>query len=161
MPHTVIVGYGNPLRGDDGVGIRVAGLLADAGLAQGVQVIACHQLNVELAPQIAEADRLILIDACASGEPGTVCEEALTAAPIDGGRGEVTSPLQHHVDARGLLAMAQVLYGHAPETRLFTVSGGSFEYGETLSPPVADAAAILAAQIRSIIEGKPPDAQRT
>ncbi len=147
MSHTLIIGYGNPLRGDDGVGIGVAGLLADAGLAEGVQVVACHQLTVELAPQIAEADRLILIDACASGEPGTVRQVALAPAPV-GGHGMAVS---HYVDGRGLLALAQMLYGHAPETVLLTVSGGVFGYGEKLSPPVADAVPGLVARVRMMV----------
>ena len=83
MPHTLIIGYGNPLRGDDGVGPRAAELLVEEDgvtsplLPDGVQVLVCHQLTIELAPQIAEADRLILIDAIASdatttGEPGSI-----------------------------------------------------------------------------------------
>ena len=101
MPHTLIIGYGNPLRGDDGVGPRAAELLADRGgvtpplLPDGVQVLVCHQLTIELAPQIAEADRLILIDARATGEPGSIEQCILTPAIPD------STSLTHHIDARG------------------------------------------------------------
>ena len=148
MPHTLIIGYGNPLRGDDGIGPRAAELLADRGgatlplLPEGVQVLVCHQLTIELAPQIAEADRLILIDARATGEPGSI-EQCILAPAIPD-----STSLTHHIDVQGLLAAAQMLYGHAPETLLFTVSGGSFDCGEALSPAVATALPDLLARIR-------------
>ena len=151
MPHTLIIGYGNPLRGDDGVGPRAAGLLGDGGgatpplLPDSVQVLVCHQLTIELAPEIAEVDRLILIDARAAGEPGWIEQCILMPAIPD------STSLTHHVDARGLLAAAQMLYGHAPETMLFTVSGGSFDCGEALSPAVAAALPTLLAQIRQAV----------
>jgi len=145
MPHTLIIGYGNPLRGDDGIGARAAELLAETPFPDGVQVLVCHQLTIELAPQIAEADRLILIDARATGEPGSIEQCVLTPAIPD------RASLTHHIDARGLLAAAQMLYGHAPETMLFTVSGGSFEGGEALSPAVAAALPELLTQIREAV----------
>ena len=145
MPHTLIIGYGNPLRGDDGVGPRAAELLAETPFPDGVQVLVCHQLTIELAPQIAEADRLILIDARATGEPGSIQQCVLTPAIPD------SASLTHHIDAQGLLAAAQMLYGHAPETMLFTVSGGSFEGGEALSPAVAAALPELLTQIREAV----------
>ena len=43
-----------------------------------------------------------------------------------------STSLTHYIDVRGLLAAAELLYGRAPETVLFTVSGGSFDAGETL-----------------------------
>jgi hydrogenase maturation protease len=151
MFHTLIIGYGNPLRGDDGVGPHAAELLADRDgatlplLPDDVQVLICHQLTIELAPQIAEADRLILIDARATGEPGSIEQCILTPAIPD------RSSLTHHIDAQGLLAAAQILYGHAPETVLLTVSGGSFDCGETLSPAVAAALPDLLARIRQAV----------
>jgi hydrogenase maturation protease len=151
MSHTLIIGYGNPLRGDDGVGPRAAELLAEAGgtipppLPDGVQILVCHQLTIELAPQIAEAGRLILIDACAGGAPGTVQQYTLTPAIPE------SASLTHHIDAQGLLAAAELLYGRAPETMLFTVSGSSFDPGGALSPTVAAAVPELLAQIRQAV----------
>jgi len=151
MLKTLIIGYGNPLRGDDGIGIRAAELLAgETGgetppLPDGVEVIACHQLSVELAAAIAEAERLILIDACVGDELGAIREQPLTPMPPQ------SSSLSHHLDARGLLAAAQMLYGKAPPTILLTVSGGDFGYSERLSPPVAAALPGLLARIRANI----------
>jgi hydrogenase maturation protease len=145
MPHTLIIGYGNPLRGDDGAGPRAAELLAGETLPDGVAVLICHQLTIELAPQIAEADRLILIDATARGEPGAVQQRTLPPVIPQ------SASLTHHVDAQGLLAVAEMLYGHAPKTVLFTVSGGSFDPGEALSPAVAASLPGLLARIRKTV----------
>ncbi len=155
MHQTLIIGYGNPLRGDDGIGCRAAEVLAEGGgdtpplQDNGVEVIACHQLTPELAPRIAEADRLVLIDACASGAPGTITEQTLTPQQTE------HHSLTHHVNAAGLLAMAQILYGHAPATTLFTVSGGSFDYGEALTPSVSAALPILCARVRALVAPEP------
>ena len=152
MPNTLIIGYGNPLRCDDGVGVRAAERLAardeevDASPSppEGIAVIACHQLTIELAPLVAAVERLILMDACAEGEPGTLHERNLAPAALDIGS------LSHHLDPRGLLAAAQILYGRAPAAVLLTVSGGSFDYGEALSPAVAAALPQLLARIRQL-----------
>lgn len=145
MPHTLIIGYGNPLREDDGVGPRAVELLVAAGLADGVEALMCHLLTIELAPRIAETERLILIDARADGEPGAVQEDTLTPQAVPG------SSLTHHVDAAGLLAAAQILYGNAPATTLFTVSGAAFGYSEALSPIVEAALPGLVARLLSAV----------
>ncbi len=146
-PRILVIGYGNLLRGDDGVGQRAAQLLAEACAADRVTVIACHQLTPELAPAIAGADRLILLDAEAGGEPGQIrCRDLMPAAGHSG-------VLAHHMDASSLLAMAQMLYGHAPPTTIFTVCGASFDLGETLSPAVEAALPLLVAAVRRACEG--------
>jgi hydrogenase maturation protease len=145
MPHTLIIGYGNPLRSDDGIGPRAAELLADEALAPSVDVLICHQLTLELAELIAQADRLILIDATAVGEPGAVQQQTLAPAIPAG------ATLTHHIDAQGLLAAAQMLFGRAPETVLFTASGSCFDAGETLSPAVTAALPDLLARIREAV----------
>lgn len=159
MSHVLIIGYGNPLRGDDGVGIHVAALLAGeqeeaAALHDpGVAVLACHQLTPELAPRVAAADRLILVDARAGGEPGALIEQTL--APLSPSDAAASSTLTHHLDPAGLLAAAQILYGKAPSAVLLTVCGESFDYGEALSPRVAAALPRVLAAIEKWIAATP------
>jgi len=45
----LVIGYGNTLRGDDGLGQRAAEALAQRALPDGVEVLSCHQLTIELA----------------------------------------------------------------------------------------------------------------
>jgi Ni,Fe-hydrogenase maturation factor len=87
---------------------------------------------------------LILMDASAAGEPGALTEQALTPAI------PASSSLSHYLDARGLLAAAQMLYGKAPPTILLTVSGANFDYVEALSPPVAAALPGLLARVQQL-----------
>ena len=160
MPRTLIIGYGNPLRGDDGVGVRAAEWLAEelgslvVGGGEtpplpgaGVEVIACQQLNIELAAAVAEADRLILMDASAGGTPGVLTEHTL--APVS--PPQTGASLSHYLHPASLLATAQILYGKAPPATLLTISGAAFDHGETLSPPVAAALPRLVARVRQLV----------
>jgi hydrogenase maturation protease len=150
MSCVLIIGYGNTLRSDDGVGPRAAQLLGECSADDRISVVACHQLTPELAPAIAEAGHLILLDAEMGGEPGRIRRRDLTPAPAS------NSILSHAIDARGLLAIAQLLYGHAPPTTVFTVSGGSFALGDALTPPVEAALPLLLAAVREIIGSPTP-----
>lgn len=65
----VVIGYGNTLRGDDGFG-QLAARLLEARQIQGLEVIASHQLNPELAAWLAEARFAVFLDATEGNEPG-------------------------------------------------------------------------------------------
>jgi hydrogenase maturation protease len=145
MSRILIIGYGNTLRSDDGIGPRAAELLGEACTDERITLVACHQLTPELAPAIAEARQLILLDAEMGGEPGHIRRRELTPEPM------APVAFSHAIDACGLLAIAQSLYGHAPPTTLLTVSGDSFALGDTLTPPVEAALPLLLAAVRKII----------
>ncbi len=67
----MIVGLGNPLRGDDGVGVRVAEMLAARDLPQGVEVVDGGTRGLELVNLMEGWPRVILVDAVHLGrEPG-------------------------------------------------------------------------------------------
>jgi hydrogenase maturation protease len=149
-PRILIIGYGNTLRSDDGIGPRAAELLGECCDDDRITIVACHQLTPELAPVLAEAGYLILLDAEIGGEPGHIRRRDLTPAPAS------KSVLSHAIDARGLLAIAQLLYEHAPPTTLFTVTGGSFAPGDALTPPVEAALPLLLASVREIIDSPTP-----
>jgi hydrogenase maturation protease len=132
MVQTLIIGYGNPLRGDDCLGWEAAELLAGMVRNDTVEVLAVHQLSPELAESISEAEQVIFIDASHEGQPGTwKCEPIWPATE--------SNALGHHFTPGGLLACAQAIFNASPAAFLISVAGGSFEYGETLTPPVATA----------------------
>ena len=120
----MIIGYGNPLRGDDAFGYRAAERIPGA--------IAVHQLTPELMDPISRADRVIFLDATAEGVPGEIRRRTL--APAEGSR-----PFTHHATPESLLAGAQALYGRAPEATLITVTAATFDLSHTLSPEVEKA----------------------
>jgi hydrogenase maturation protease len=145
----LIVGYGNPLRGDDGVGQAVARAFADEAAIDGVDALACHQLAPELAERFAAAARVVLVDAAAGREAGGISVVALRPAPAS------ASILGHHVEPSQLLHMTQVLYGRSPEAYLVTVGAGSLELGEGLSAPVAAALPEVIATVRRLALKRP------
>jgi hydrogenase maturation protease len=131
MKHVLLIGYGNRLRGDDALGPLAIERLR-ARLPE-VESESCHQLAPELAAPLAQCELAVFVDAAASGEPGTVQVQRLyptTAAQ------PITS---HHLQPAALLALAQALYGHAPEAWLVTGSGERWESGAGLSARGAEA----------------------
>jgi hydrogenase maturation protease len=69
---TAIVGIGNSLMKDDGVGVHVARALADLPLPIGVEVIDAGT-DPDVAFDVEHAERVIVVDAARGGEaPGTV-----------------------------------------------------------------------------------------
>ena len=58
----LVIGYGNTLRGDDGVGPRVVEAIGTLGLP-GVRTLICPLLTPELADPISRAEKVIFVDA--------------------------------------------------------------------------------------------------
>ncbi|KAF0178629.1 MAG: hydrogenase maturation protease [Nitrospirae bacterium] len=75
MKKTIIIGLGNPLRGDDAVGLRIARLLKER-LADrmDIDVVEAYCGGIALVETAIGYDRAIIVDAMAkkAGEPGTV-----------------------------------------------------------------------------------------
>ena len=132
MPHTLntlIVGYGNALRGDDGAGFLAAELLRDRIHRPDIEILSQHQLLPELMEPISRASRVIFIDASVSGRAGKVHRIPLRPAPA-------CARFTHHATPENLLAGAQSLYGHTPEATLYVIPGRNFQVGQELTPSV-------------------------
>ena len=143
MPHTLntlVIGYGNVLRGDDGAGFLAAELLRDKLRDPEIEILSQHQLLPELMEPISRAARVIFIDAAVSGRAGKVHRIPLRPAPA-------CARFTHHATPESLLAGAQALYGHTPEATLYTIPGRSFDTGQELSPSVRRAVNELVATL--------------
>jgi hydrogenase maturation protease len=131
----LIIGYGNPLRGNDAVGWRATELLAAyPGIAAdaGVRIETVHQLTPEIAESIASADTVIFIDAAASecDAPGCLrCVEVRAEEPTP-------QALGHHLTPGLALAYARAVYAASPTAYLASVTAASFDFGAPLSPAV-------------------------
>jgi hydrogenase maturation protease len=112
-----VIGVGNPLRGDDGVGWH---LVADLGLQ-------CHQLTPELAATVAAADRLLVVDAWLA--PPGAGPRLRRVIPAEGWEGD-----SHRVDPARLLAMAALLFDRRVPGHELLVPGFDFSCGDRLSP---------------------------
>ena len=127
MSGVLLIGYGNPLRGDDGVGWRVARWFEENADDPEFKVLICHQLTPDLADDLSRVRLAVFVDAREDGEPGTIhCEPVRAQA-------DVPSAFSHHVEPSLLLAIAEQAFYSAPRAALFTISGEKFDYSEHLS----------------------------
>jgi hydrogenase maturation protease len=142
----LVIGYGNTLRTDDGVGRRVA-MAVSSWQRPDVESIAVHQLTPELAEPLATAELAIFVDARL-----TDGGEAVEVRPLEpsGGRGG----LGHASDPRALLAVARAIYGRSPRGWLVTVPAADLSLGEGLSPAAGRGAEEALGQIAALIEGE-------
>lgn len=142
MSRLLIIGYGNPLRGDDGFGWQAASQLLEKIADPEVEVMAVQQLTPELMEPISRASRVIFIDAAASGEPGVLEERTLAPdTAFD------SHKFTHHSSPGGLLAGALALFGRAPEATFYSVPGEDFSFGERLTPSVEKALELVVARV--------------
>jgi hydrogenase maturation protease len=123
----LVVGYGNTLRGDDGVGYQVAETVAAWQLPQ-VRSIAVHQLLPELAADIAEVEIVVFVDAVVAIDPPT---PDIIITPIFAGGDENFST--HIITPQLLLGITQKLYGATPIAYIMTIPAIDFTLGANLS----------------------------
>ena len=121
----LVIGYGNPGRLDDGLGPALAAGLEQLELPD-VTIEADYQLAVEDAGTVAEHDVVVFADASLSGpEPFTFRRVEPKAS---------SNFSSHIVEAEGVLALAQELFGAKPDAFMLGIRGYAFdEFGEGLS----------------------------
>jgi hydrogenase maturation protease len=137
----LIIGYGNVMCGDDGVGVTVANALLDCLTEDDIQVVSAHQLLPEHVPLLCEAEQVVFVDARANaGQAGIV--ECGAVKPYF-----VGEPFLHHLTPHSLLALARDLYNIVPASLLVTVTGANFGYGEGLSAEVKNALPTLLKEV--------------
>jgi hydrogenase maturation protease len=120
----LVIGYGNTLRSDDGVGPRVAEAV-DALCLPGVRTLVCQQLSPEHADPISQADTVVFVDAAVDA-PSDV-----QLRPLD--PGDTCQLMAHAADPRTMLALARDVFGHAPKAWWLTIPAAQMEFGEELS----------------------------
>jgi hydrogenase maturation protease len=143
----LVVGYGNPLRGDDGIGWHAAGLLAADPRLAGAEVLARHQLLPELAEDVSRAWLVVLVDACAHGAPGSVSIRRIEGRPSTPGT------WSHHLDPEALAGLAEALFGAAPPMVLVSVAAGSLAEGDGLSSRVQQVLPEVVEAVAGVVAG--------
>jgi hydrogenase maturation protease len=125
-PRILLIGYGNPARGDDGLGPALAREIAarDPG---GVTIEWPYHLQVEDAATIAAHDLVVFADADATGPAPFTCR------PVEPAGGP--SWTTHALAPAAVLALARDVFDATPAAVLLGVRGYDFEaFRETLSP---------------------------
>lgn len=151
MTRVLVVGVGNPDRGDDTVGWLVAETLRDrlaahpGGAAADVEVVATSADPSALLtlPAWDTAERLIVVDAAVSGAPvGHVHrhdDPDRLPVPVAGG--------SHDLGLASTLALARALGRRPPRVEVIAVEGRCFGVGDEPSPAVRLAAAALVEEL--------------
>jgi len=153
--HRLVIGIGNPLRGDDGVGALLAeqaGMLTAADTGGPVAVRSVQQLTPELAEELAPLDAVLFIDAWPA--PVGADPQLIALSPAGSGGGPTGSlPDSHRLEPAALLAVSQALYGRAPEAQLLLVPAQAFEHGTALSAELKAALPQARALLRQWLAG--------
>jgi len=140
---TLVLGYGNRSRTDDGAGWFVLERLQELGLPN-VELLTSHQLDVDHAELITGFDEVIFVDAAIPQSPQPI---ALTVVHP----GFRSHAVAHYLTPGDLLALAQTLFGRAPRGILFSIRGSDFNFGTTLSPATERAARDVVRQIEDLL----------
>jgi hydrogenase maturation protease len=142
----VVLGIGNSLRGDDGVGCLVAEAAAQHWPGR-VVVRTGQQLLPEWAADLTDADVVYFVDASLEVQEAElrVLSTDTDSAPIDG----------HNLDPAQLLLLTRGLFGRAPRAFVLHVPAVNFVFGDLLSPTAATgvqrAIGLLRAAVGSIL----------
>ena len=121
----LVIGYGNELRSDDGVGPRIAAAVAEWNL-DGVRARGCHQLAPELADPIASARLVVFVDAAVDA-PAIVRLRKVKSQ-------DSVQIMTHGSDPQSLMGLAKQVFGRCPPAWWLTIPVENLDFGETLSP---------------------------
>lgn len=133
--HAVILGIGNIILSDEGLGVRaVEDLERRYGLPEGVAAIDGGTSAMELLDDLSDLDLLVVLDTMVAGKPpGTIIRLAGDEVPVFFRR--KLSP--HQISLADVLASLELI-GHLPrEVVVIGVQPESLELGLDLTPVVA------------------------
>jgi len=142
-PSILVIGYGNPGRQDDGLGPGIVAELERQAPPQ-VTLDADYQLSIEMAVDLADAERVIFVDAAREG-PEPFLVKRLTAA-------RAVHFSSHILGPETVLGICEESYGRVPEAVLVGVRGYSFEFEEGLSEQARDNQRFALSFINTLIE---------
>ncbi len=130
-PRTLVLGLGNPLLGDEGVGVHAAQALVAGGCPQHVEVLDIGTAILDALPALEQAERVIVVDAVKAGElPGT-----LYRMPFEEFAKKPTIASMHGFDLDRTLALAG--RSTRPEVVVIGVEPAYIDWSLEMSPAVA------------------------
>jgi hydrogenase maturation protease len=140
----VVIGVGNPDRGDDAVGHLVTHLLRSR-IPANVRVVEHHGEATPLLGALESADHAWLVDAAQSGaQPGTIHRIDCAASDRLVPRGSLSS---HGFGVAEAIALARVLGTLPPDCIVYAIEASQFTPGAAPSPAVTRAAHQVAERI--------------
>jgi hydrogenase maturation protease len=151
MSQTLVLGLGNTIMSDDGIGPKVIEQLQQAaGLSEGVTLLDGGTLGLDLLPQLEGVQRLIIVDAVEIGKPAGTCVR-LAGDEVPMALETKLSP--HQMGMKDLLAVARLMDQLPEEIVLIGVQPACLEMDTELTPPVAAAIPTLIAMLHAELSG--------
>lgn len=130
QPYVLVIGLGNPLREDDGVGAETVQIIDKKilpALRERVTLRIEHQIDIVQAALIKDYDHVFFVDALAGGGKQPV--QIKKMAPVY----ETPTFTSHIGSIPALLAITARVYGQVPDCYLVAVQGSNFAFGQKLS----------------------------
>jgi hydrogenase maturation protease len=147
LPTVLVLGIGNTVMSDDGVGVKVVQRLQrEYRFADTVELLDGGTLGLDLLPKLEGIEQLIIVDAVETGkEPGTCIRLSGEELPI----ALETKVSPHQMGLKDLLSVAELM-GHKPrEMVLIGVQPASIDMDTELTAIVASKVDIL---INNVLE---------
>lgn len=150
VPDTVVIGLGNPLRSDDGVGERAVEALSEQELPPGVEVVDGGTQGLGLVNLMAGRRRAIFVDAADMGRsPGEFVRFTWDEVDLP----DEDEPLSiHAAGLRDALMLARTLGVLPKEVVVFGVQPASIDWDQSLSPQVEATLPALIETLQAEIE---------
>ena len=151
MSRVVVLGVGNLIMGDEGVGVRcVQALEAAQSLPPHVRLIDGGTSTHALIEEVEDLDLLLIVDAIDTGQPpGTIVY--LTDGEVPAAFSNRLSPHQHGIN--DMLAELRLLDRAPRRVALLGVTPARVELGLDLSPAVAAVLPTLCARVLEAVSG--------
>ena len=155
-PSILVIGLGNPLRGDDGIGPRVVEELIRRGLPEGVTALDGGTGGLDLLQVLEGWERVVVIDAADVGRergreilPG----QFVRFTPDQAWLAQAADRFSlHYAGLSEVLALANALGRALPRMVIFGVQPAEVGWGEGLSPAVEAALPSLTDAVLEEIE---------
>jgi len=133
LPPLLVLGVGNPSRGDDALGPlfveQASRALADEVRSGALELLTDYQLQIEHALDLAGRQRVVFVDASVRASPPFELTRA--AARPD------RSCSSHALSPEAVLSTYRQVVGEPPEAWVLAIRGECFELGEPLSESAA------------------------
>ncbi len=150
MKRIMVVGVGNYILQDEGVGVHAVNRLMEMGLPPEIQLVDGGTHSYDLVDFFCQADHLIIVDAMSTGgEPGTIYRARLEDLGLRRQDDAISLHEIHFIDA---IEMVHAL-GHYPEVMVFGVEPRAIDWGLELTPEVAACLPRLVELVKTEIEG--------
>ena len=152
MITTLVLGLGNTIMSDDGIGPKVIEQLQQVGgLPEGVALLDGGTLGLDLLPHLEGIQRLIIVDAVELGQSAGTC---VRLAGDDVPMALETKLSPHQMGMKDLLAVARLMGQLPEEIVLIGVQPACLEMDTELTPAVAAALPTLLAMVLAEVSGQ-------